>query len=214
MVELLALAVAVLAGVDLRRVGLLAGLVLMPLITAGLVALVVWKKRQSKKNASAIFCEGVASELRAGSLLPEALGAAATSVGSRIDFQGAVSEGSTTAMARTLGQEFEDVGIELEMTIRAAARSGSKAADLFDEIGSVAIARSEIAHEVRIASSPAKATAVVFIAAPALFLLVQARSGALTSFLAFPEQRMAGSAGLTLFVLGIGIAALLMWRAR
>jgi hypothetical protein len=78
----------------------------------------------------------------------------------------------------------------------------------------VAIARSEISHEVRIASSPAKATAVVFLAAPALFLFVQARSGALTRFLAFPEQRMAGSAGLTLFVLGIGIAALLMWRAR
>lgn len=208
MVELLAIAVAVLAGIDLRRIGLLAASVLMPLITVGLVALAIWKTRQGTEATSAMFCEGVASELRAGSPLAEALGAAAMSVGSHIEV------GSVTDMARALGQEFEDVGTELEMTIRAAARSGSKAADLFDEIGSVAIARSEIAHEVRVASSPARATAVVFIAAPALFLVIQAQSGTLTRFLAFPEQRITGAVGLMMFVLGIAIAGMLMWRAR
>lgn len=212
--ELLAIAVAVLAGIDMRRIGLLAAAVLLPLATASLVLLMIWKGRQSKENASAIFCESVSSELRAGSALNDALEAAAVSVGSKVGVEKAAFRGSITDMARALGQEFEDVGTELELTIRAAARSGSKAADLFDEIGSVAIARSEIAHEVRVASSPARATAVVFIAAPAFFLVVQARAGVLARLLVFPEQRAAGAAGLVLFVLGIAIAALLLWRAR
>ena len=103
---------------------------------------------------------------------------------------------------------------ELEMTIKTAAIAGSQAADLFDEIGSVAIARSEISHEVRIASSSARATAIVFVAVPLIYFGIKAQSGTLYDLLAAPEQRVAGVAGLLLFVAGIVSAALLMWRAR
>lgn len=212
MMELLALAGALVVGVDIRRVGFLAVALYLPVVVVGLVAIAMWKTRGDTEARSALFCEGVASELRAGSPLLNALTAARASVGSQ---HRATEHGSSIAdVAEALGEEFKDVGIELEMTIKTAARSGSQAADLFDEIGSVAIARSEISHEVRVASSPARATAVVFVAVPVIYLVIQAQSGTLTHLLAAPEQRIAGVAGLLLFVVGIVSAALLMWRAR
>jgi Flp pilus assembly protein TadB len=144
--------------------------------------------------------------------LREALSAAGASV--RGSYRAADPGSSIDEIARALGDEFEDVGVELEMTIKTAARAGSQAADLFDEIGSVAIARSEISHEVRVGSSPARATAIVFVSVPVIYLVIQARSGTLTGLLAAPEQRIAGVTGLLLFMAGIVSAALLMWRAR
>jgi Flp pilus assembly protein TadB len=214
MMEPLALAVALIAGVDIRRVGFLAVALYLPVVVVGLVALAIWKTRRDAEARSALFCEGVASELRAGSPLREALSAAGASVGSHIPHRGSKQGSSIADVAEALAAEFEDVGTELEMTIRTAAKSGSQAADLFDEIGSVAIAQSEISHEVRVASSPARATAIVFVAVPVIYLVIQAQSGTLARLLAAPEQRIAGVAGLLLFVAGIVSAALLMWRAR
>jgi len=214
MMELLAVAAALVVGIDIRRVGLLAVALYLPLVVVGLVAVAMWRNRRDTEAPSALFCEGVASELRAGSPLRDALAAAAASVGSHIRHRVTNPDSSIAEVAEALGDEFEDVGLELEMTIKAAARSGSRAADLFDEIGSVAIAQSEISHEVRVASSPARATAVVFVAVPVTYLVIQAQSGTLTRLLAAPEQRIAGVAGLLLFVIGIVSAALLMWRAR
>lgn len=213
MMELLALAVALVVGIDIRRVGFLAVALYLPVVVVGLVAMAIWKTRRDTEDRSALFCEGVASELRAGSPLRDALVAAGASVGSSIRRRATEPGSSIVDVAEAVGDEFEDVGLELEMTIKAAARSGSQAADLFDEIGSVAIAQSEISHEVRVGSSPARATAIVFVAVPVIYLVIQARSGTLTRLLAAPEQRIAGVAGLLLFVGGIVIAALLMWRA-
>ncbi len=215
MMEPLALAVALVVGIDIRRVGFLAVALYLPVVVVGLVAMAIWKTRRDTEDRSALFCEGVASELRAGSPLRDALAAAGASVGSSIRRRVTEPGGSSIAdVAEALGDEFEDVGLELEMTIKAAARSGSQAADLFDEIGSVAIAQSEISHEVRVGSSPARATAIVFVAVPVIYLVIQAQSGTLTRLLAAPEQRIAGVAGLLLFIAGIVSAALLMWRAR
>ena len=209
--ELLAVAAALVVGIDIRRVGLLAVALYLPLVVVGLVAVAMWRSRRDTEAPSALFCEGVASELRAGSPLRDALTAAAASVGSR---RVTKPDSSIAEVAEVFGDDVEDVGLELEMTIKAAARSGSRAADLFDEIGSVAIAQSEISHEVRVASSPARATAIVFVAVPVTYLVIQAQSGTLTRLLAAPEQRIAGVAGLLLFVIGIVSAARLMWRAR
>lgn len=210
--ELLGLAAALAVGIDVRRVGLLAATLYLPIVVVGMAAMAIWKTRRDTEARSALFCEAVASELRAGSPLRDALSAAETSV---IGPHRATEPGSSISdIAEALGDEFEDVGVELEMTIKTAARSGSQAADLFDEIGSVAIARSEISHEVRVGSSPARATAIVFVSIPVIYLVIQAQSGALTGLLAAPEQRIAGVAGLLLFVAGIVSAALLMWRAR
>jgi len=210
--ELLALAVALAAGIDVRRVGLLAITLYLPVVVVGMAAISMWRARRDAEARSALFCEAVASELRAGSPLREALSAAGASV--RGSYRAADPGSSIDEIARALGDEFEDVGVELEMTIKTAARSGSRAADLFDEIGSVAIARSEISHEVRVGSSPARATAIVFVSVPVIYLVIQARSGTLTGLLAAPEQRIAGVTGLLLFIAGIVSAALLMWRAR
>jgi len=212
MMELLALAVALAAGIDVRRVGLLAITLYLPVVVVGMAAISMWRARRDAEARSALFCEAVASELRAGSPLREALSAAGASV--RGSYRAADPGSSIDEIARALGDEFEDVGVELEMTIKTAARSGSRAADLFDEIGSVAIARSEISHEVRVGSSPARATAIVFVSVPVIYLVIQARSGTLTGLLAAPEQRIAGVTGLLLFIAGIVSAALLMWRAR
>ena len=212
MMELLALAVALAAGIDVRRVGLLAITLYLPVLVVGIVAISMWRARGDAEARSALFCEAVASELRAGSPLREALSSAGASV--RGSYRAADPGSSIDEIARALGDEFEDVGVELEMTIKTAARSGSRAADLFDEIGSVAIARSEISHEVRVGSSPARATAIVFVSVPVIYLVIQAQSGTLTGLLAAPEQRIAGVTGLLLFITGIVSAALLMWRAR
>jgi Flp pilus assembly protein TadB len=212
MIELLALAVALAAGIDVRRVGLLAITLYLPVVVVGMAAISMWRARRDAEDRSALFCEAVASELRAGSPLREALSAAGASV--RGSYRAADPGSSIDEIARALGDEFEDVGVELEMTIKTAARAGSQAADLFDEIGSVAIARSEISHEVRVGSSPARATAIVFVSVPVIYLVIQARSGTLTGLLAAPEQRIAGVTGLLLFMAGIVSAALLMWRAR
>ncbi len=208
MMELVALA----AGIDVRRVGLLAITLYLPVVVVGMAAISMWRARRDAEARSALFCEAVASELRAGSPLREALSAAGASV--RGSYSAADPGSSIDDIARALGDEFEDVGVELEMTIKTAARSGSRAADLFDEIGSVAIARSEVSHEVRVGSSPARATAIVFVSVPVIYLVIQARSGTLTGLLAAPEQRIAGVTGLLLFITGIVSAALLMWRAR
>ncbi len=212
MIQLLALAVALAAGIDVRRVGLLAITLYLPVVVVGMAAISMWRARRDAEDRSALFCEAVASELRAGSPLREALSAAGASV--RGSYRAADPGSSIDEIARALGDEFEDVGVELEMTIKTAARAGSRAADLFDEIGSVAIARSEISHEVRVGSSPARATAIVFVSVPVIYLVIQARSGTLTGLLAAPEQRIAGVTGLLLFMAGIVSAALLMWRAR
>ncbi len=212
MMELVALAVALAAGIDVRRVGLLAITLYLPVVVVGMAAISMWRARRDAEARSALFCEAVASELRAGSPLREALSAAGASV--RGSYSAADPGSSIDDIARALGDEFEDVGVELEMTIKTAARSGSRAADLFDEIGSVAIARSEVSHEVRVGSSPARATAIVFVSVPVIYLVIQARSGTLTGLLAAPEQRIAGVTGLLLFITGIVSAALLMWRAR
>jgi Flp pilus assembly protein TadB len=212
MMELFALAVALAVGVDARRVGFLAVTLYLPVVVVAMAAMAVWRTRRDAEARSALFCEAVASELRAGSPLREALSAAGASV--RGPYRAAEQGSSIDDIARALGDEFEDVGVELEMTIKTAARSGSRAADLFDEIGSVAIARSEISHEVRVGSSPARATAIVFVSVPVIYLVIQAQSGTLTGLLAAREQRIAGVAGLLLFVTGIMSAALLMWRAR
>ena len=209
--ELIGVALAVGAGVDVRRIGVLAAALYVPwLVLAGTVAL-AWGSRQTTDDRSVLFCESVASELRSGSPLGAALAAAATSVGSHV--LTTLPIGLRPAeVANVVRSEFGDVGLELEATIKAAARTGGQSAELFDEIGSLAIAEAEIAREVRVASAPARATALVFVAAPVVFLFFQARSGSL-AFLADPAQRIAGLAGLALFAVGLVTVVILMWRS-
>lgn len=208
----LALAVAYALGVDLRRIALLAGAIYFPMVVGALIALHWFRARPNDSSRPAIFCEGVASELRAGAILRDALATAATSVESS-----ALSADTTTStMAEVAAQaadEFPSIGEELRLTVVAAARSGSDAAALFDEIGSLAIAQSEIRREVSVATAPGRVTALVLVGAPVIYLVSQMSSGGLTRMLASSQQRIVALIGLGLFVIGMLAAILVLWRA-
>src|SRR5919106_2115703 len=81
MVEAWALALAWAAGVDHRRVALLAAAVLIPVPASLVVAYAIWKGRRQEGSLAASFCETTASELRAGSSLRRALQVSTRSLG-------------------------------------------------------------------------------------------------------------------------------------
>ena len=206
-------AVAIGGGLQVRKIVLLSGVVFAPLPVLGGLAYLYWKQRRVAESRAAMFCEGVASELRSGSPLAHALSAAATAVGGP-GLEALQPSTPPVEAAHIIGQAFTDVGPELEATITAALRGGSQSADLFDEIGSLAIAQAEVSREVRVASASARATALVFIGAPTFYLIYQTRSDQLTRLLAHSEQRVVAVIGLLLFGFGLLAAGLLAWRAR
>lgn len=208
MTPLVLLAIAFALGVDPRRLALLASAVYLPIVVGGLIALHWFRSRPDEDNKASLFCESVASELRAGATLRDALATAATSVDSIPSRSIPIAE-----VAARVSEEFPSIGEELRLTVIAASRSGSDAAALFDEIGSLAIAQSEIRREVRVATAPGKATALVLIGAPLVYLFTQMNSGGLAGFLASSEQRVVATIGLGLFVVGLAVAGLVLWRA-
>ncbi|HEX9847864.1 MAG TPA: hypothetical protein VGB33_05565 [Acidimicrobiia bacterium] len=213
MITTVGLAVGFALGVDPRRLAILAGVAFLPYAVVGLIALVVWKSRAVEESRPALFCEGVASELRSGATLRDALTTSVTSVGARSHSLGLLSGSPMTEVAAIVASEFPNIGEELRLTIVNASRSGSDAAALFDEIGSLAIAQSEISREVRVATAPGKLTALVLVGAPMLFMASQLGSGDLGRLLASSEQRVVALIGLGVFALGFGISSLVLWRA-
>jgi Flp pilus assembly protein TadB len=206
----LLLAVALALGVDWRRVALLAGAVYLPLVMVILVAISVWRGRSGEDHRPAQFCEGVAAELRAGASLREAVAVSAASVG----LDGfSLGKGPLQALAEDLAERFPTIGEELRLTIVNAGRSGSRVASLFDEIGSLALARAEIEREVRVATAPGKATALLLVGAPLVYLTGQALSGNLERMLRSSHQRIVAMAGLGLFLVGLIVTTAVVWRA-
>lgn len=214
MIEVLALAAGHLAGLDLRRLTLLAGALFFPIVTLAVIVLVVWKQDRGGGAKPAIFCDGVAAELRSGANLRDALASAASSADASAIAKLAQSGAPLTDVAASLREEYPSIGHELEMMVAATARTGARGADLFDEIGSLAMAQDEVEREVRIATAPARATAAVFLLAPTAYLFFQTRSGTLGSLFAAPGQRTAAILGLSLFLAGTAAAAAVVWRSR
>lgn len=209
MIVLVTLAVALAVGVDPRRLALLAGAVYLPFVMAGLVAVFAWRSRPEEDSRPALFCEGVASELRAGASLRSALTTAAASVGASLS-------PTATAMidvASRVAEEFPAIGDELRLTVVNANRTGSDTAALFDEIGALALAQSEIRREVRTATAPGRATALVLMAAPLLFVGSRLSGGELGAFIASPQQRYVAALGLGLFLAGLVGVVIVVWRA-
>lgn len=212
MIVAVGLAVAYALRADPRRIALLAGAVYQPWAVAAVVVWIVWRARPVEDQGASLFCEGVAAELRAGTSLRDALLAASASVG-RPDFSGRVHTAPIAVLATEVGALFPAMADELRLTIVAASRSGSQAADLFDEIGSLAITQSEVKREVRIATAPGRATALLLVGAPTAYLLSRVSSGGLDRMLESGQQRAAVLAGLALFALG-GIGAVaVVWSA-
>lgn len=213
MIVVAALAIAFAFGVDVRRLALLAGAVYLPAAVGALIALHWFRARPDETSQPALFCEAVAAELRAGASLRDALATAATSVGSVPTSIDLPSGSPMTEVAARVSESFPAIGEELRLVVVAASRSGSDAAALFDEIGSLAIAQSEVRREVRVATAPGRATALVLIGAPLFYLFSQVGSGGLATFLASSEQRVVAVIGLGLFLLGLAWACLVLWRA-
>jgi hypothetical protein len=210
MIEAACLAVALASGVDFRRIALIAGAMFLPLVVAGLITLHWLQARPDSRHRPSLFCEGVASELRAGATLRDALAAAATSVGTTLE----LSHSTPMAeVAARIAAELPSIGREIRLTVAAAAKSGSDAAALFDEIGVLALGQDEVAHEVRVATAPGRATALVLVAAPLFYLLTRLGDGGLAGYLASSEQRVAATVGAGLFAVGIAGALLVLWRS-
>lgn len=209
MIVLVLLSAGLAAGVDPRRMALLAGAAYLPFLVAGLVAFVVWKSRPEEDSRASLFCEGVASELRAGASLRSSLATAAASVGAA-----AASPGSAMpAVASGVAEEFPAIGEELRLTIVNADRTGSDNAALFDEIGALALAQSEVRREVRTATAPGRATALVLMAAPLFFVASRFSGDGFDTLLASPQQRYVAVFGLSLFLAGLAGVVLVVWRA-
>lgn len=207
------LAVAYASGVDWRRLAVIAGAVYLPWAAAAVVAWITWKARPDDDNRSVLFCEGVAAELRAGSTLRDALAAAATAVGIRSRSVRCPHDLPSAEVATALTEEFPAIADELRLTVLNTSSSGSQAADLFDEIGSLAIAQTEVRREVRVATASGRATSVLMVGAPLIYLVSRAGSGGLAKMLETSQQRVVVVIGLGLFLVGAASALLIVWRA-
>jgi Flp pilus assembly protein TadB len=210
----IALAAAFAMGIDLRRLLVLAGAVYLPLVFALVVAVLVWRARPATHNQSALFCDGVAAELRSGSTLREALVTSASSLDRDLSALGVSPHAAPIGeVAAAVAAGFPDIEHEVRLTVLNASRSGSDAADLFDEIGSLAATQAEIGHEIRVATAPARATALFLVGAPAVFVVNRLSSNGLDPLVASSPQRVVTLIGLGLFLTGTAVTTLLIWRS-
>lgn len=212
MIELVLFGAAFLAGVDALRLVVLATVLYLPLLAVLLVVIAVLRERSSTDDRGVLLCEAIASELRSGSPMNRALAEAATSVGLDVaegDYVPKVEE-----VIETISREFEDIASELRATIETAMRSGGGAADIFDEIGAIAIAETEISHEVRVSSASARATAWFFVLAPTTYVWFRLVGGGATGLLESPQQRIPAFLGMVMFLAGLSLVIVLLRRAR
>lgn len=117
-------------------------------------------------------------------------------------------------VAKAASMEFDDVGPELEALLSRAGEIGVSPASLFDEVGALALAQVEVAHEVSIASAPARATGAVLLAATVIGVGWALTRGGLEPYLRQPAQRAAALIGAALVLLGLVLAIAILWRAR
>ena len=199
--------ISVAAGMEPRRIGVLIAALVVPVGVIGLVGWTVLRERKESENRAALFTESVAGELRAGAVLHDALVTASVGLGFEVSGDDVESIGSH------ISSQLPGIGPELRTAIGTAASSGASMADLFDEIGSIAIAQAEVSREVRVATAPARATALVFAGAPAIYLLYQLRGGGLPALVSSSGQRLSGLLGLGLFAAGLTAVAVILWRA-
>jgi len=163
---------------------------------------------------AARFCEAVSSELRAGASLRGGLDKAAQSVEawevSRRCRAGAPME----EIGREARAEFTEIGPELGALLARADGVGVSPAALFDEIGALALAQVEVAHEVSIASASARATGAVLLFFPLFVVGWALTRGDLEPYLRHSAQRAAVLIGLALILGGLVSSILILRRAR
>jgi hypothetical protein len=201
-------------GADWRRLALLVVALLLPVPSACVVAVHWWRARPGLSMRAARFCEAVSSELRAGASLRGGLEDGALSVEAwelaRLCRTGA----SLGEIGREARVEFAEIGPELGALLARADGIGGSPAALFDEIGGLALAEVEVAHEVSIASAPARATGAVLLIVPLLAVGWAVTHRDLEPYLRHPAQRAAVLLGLALVAAGLVSSIMILRRAR
>ncbi len=185
----------------------------VPLLTVVVSCSLLQRRKVDHAMPVARFADAVSGDLRAGSSLRQALVNACQSVPPPSGDVANVEELSVLELADVIGHRFRALGDELRLTINVAHRSGASAAEIFDEIGSLALAQSETQHEVRIAVAPGRATGLILLAAPMVFLAGQFATGGLSSLLTTPVQRWSMLIGACLVGLGAAGAGLILVKA-
>ncbi|HSK07598.1 MAG TPA: hypothetical protein VK990_08780 [Acidimicrobiia bacterium] len=201
-------------GVDWRRLSLLVLVLIAPLPVACLVAVHWWRARPGLSLRAARFCEAVSGELRAGASLRDGLEKAALSVEAETLARACRDGAPMEEIASVAGTEFSEIGPELAALLARADGVGVSPAALFDEIGDLALAQVEVAHEVSAASAPARATGAVLLLFPLLVVGWALTRGDLEPYLRHPAQRAAVLTGLGLVVSGLISSVLILRRAR
>jgi hypothetical protein len=208
------IALALAAGVEWRRVALLALAVAAPAAMTGLITALWWRARPVLSMRATRFCEAVSSELRAGATLRASVEAAAASV-EAVEISRRCRQGAPmNQVALAAKAEFSEIGPELETLLARADGIGVSPAALFDEIGALALAQVEVAREVSIASAPARTTGAVLLLVPILAIGWAFTRGGLDGLLRQPAQRAAVLVGLALVCGGITLSGLILRRAR
>ncbi len=201
------------AGVDWRRLGLLAFAIALPLPAALIVGFHSWRERPDASMRAPRFCDAISTELRAGASFRSALETAARSV-EATELVGLIRLGAPMGdVARAASAEFAEIGQELGALLTRTDGMGVAPAALFDEMGNLALAQVEVAHEVAAATAPAKATGVVLLIAPIAAIAMTANRG-FDAYLAQPAQRAAALLGMGLTCAGLVTAAVILRRAR
>jgi hypothetical protein len=202
------------AGVEWRRLALLALGLTAPIPFMGLVALAWWQARPALSMRAVRFCDAVSSELRAGASLRQAVERSAVAVDAG-EVARLAREGAPMAVvARAASAEFDDVGLELAALVARAGDIGVPPAALFDEIGGLALAQVEVTQEVSMASASARATGVVLVGAAVVGVGWALSSSGLEPLLRHPAQRASAIIGVLLVASGLALSILILRRAR
>ncbi len=213
MSEWLVVAWALSAGMDWRVVVLLNAALTFPLWALGGIAVHVLVHRPGTSTRSAVFCQSVGRELRAGAPLRTAIADAARAVEAEPISVSLESGSLLEEVIPELRVEFPEIGQEIGALLTAVAETGSAAAPLFQELGDLALARVESTEEIRVATSPARASIAVLVGLPTLYIGYQLSTGAIGNLLRNPAQQGVALLGMGLAGAGLLLSVLLVKRA-
>lgn len=213
MSEWLVVAWALSAGMDWRVVVFLIAALVFPLWALGGIAVHLLVHRPATSTRSAVFCQSVGRELRTGAPLRTAIADAARAVEADAISVSLESGRLLEEVIPELRAEFPEIGQEIGALVAAVAETGSAAAPLFQELGDLALARVETTEEIRVATSPARASIAVLVGLPALYVGYRLSTGAIGDLLGNPAQQGVALVGLGLATAGLLVSILLVRRA-
>lgn len=212
--EAIFIALALIAGVDLRVVGILGLALWQPVVAAFGVVAHVLRARSATTPGAANFCHLVARELRSGRDLRSAMAGAARSTGA-VHLAAALDDGKPIELIGSVAAaEYPEIGDELAVVITAVASTGAASADLFEEMGDLALGQLEMAQEVATAIAPARASAAILIGLPVSYLAYQVVIGNASELFLLPGQRLLALVGWGLVLAGLVSSALIVKFVR